>query len=330
MSRPGTVAPSAPAPTPRPVGRAQGAVRGHLRGASSLDEQVQALAPREGQVVQRQTLHTTRGGADVVPSTDGGDYYCEHTLYATDAASEGSPSVLRDENDDAMVGFLHLPGTRDRPGAPDRHADTQEVTGLAIRGYYDAAVAQLPAGEPVRILVTGYAGFELGPADNPAGDFVTHQANIDAAVSEAFAASVEASSVTGPEATDGGSFMELIYELSDMNPLVIRAQLYPVDPRAIGGEADSIQDTMGEFGPHAVLSLGVAPSRDVYSVETQADTLDLHDHGYPTDPTEGRTNRSLVGAMRRGAAAHEGDAPMCPDPMVSEPGQGAAPMSTPG
>lgn len=214
-------------------------------------------------------------------STDAGDYYCEHAFYcAQEAARAQGSQVATNADGDRLVGFIHFPEdaqtSQPRPANPTdaelaaRHGDARRVVGAAIAGYYDQAARQVEEG-PIRILLTGYGRFGNSIQNNPTGDFVSHRANIDAAMEEAFGANL-----VGRPPANADMNQPLTYTVrqpdGSTRDVQIRAIEMPVDDRALDpNHAGSLPHTMGAFSPHAVVSMGVRPGSSHFDVEGRAD-----------------------------------------------------------
>lgn len=246
-------------------------------------------------------------------SADAGDFYCEHVFHvAQREALASSGSVLSNSHGERLVGFIHIPqdaaATEAPPAAPTaseiaaRHGDTRRVVGAAIAGYYDDARTQTDG--PVRIMVTGFGTFGRF-TNNPSGDFVSHRANIDAAMEEAFGANLVGRPPAGADMNQ-----PLTYQVRQSDGSVrdvqIRALRLSVDDAALDpARAGSIPHEMRSFSPHAVISMGLRPGTQThYDVENHADDGGLatgsggastHDGGRAS--TTDYTNRSLQRAI---------------------------------
>src|SRR5262249_44362178 len=132
-------------------------------------------------------------GVVVEDEPDPGNFYCEHMFWSTQVeAAHADSSVLENDHGETLTGFLHVPSDAltDSPPPPEpadpaaqaeRHASTRHVVGAAIRGWFDEIGGKVDADTPISILLTGYGPF-LDILNNPTGDFVVHQSNLDAAV----------------------------------------------------------------------------------------------------------------------------------------------------
>jgi len=284
------------------------------------------------------------GGADVAESSEAGGYYCEHTLFSTlDQASQPGSSVVQGDGG-ALAGFLHVPDdkqTYDSAEVADqakRHEDTRKVVGAAFRGYFDQISLRggVADGEPYRILITGFGKFMDDIRNNPTGDFVAHEANLTAAMQAGFGELL----VGGPEqvnvtqtdrflqrAKAGGGvevqeYYSATWRYKLMEPatcavrdVLVTAVRLPVTDQAIDPQSPgSVQDAMNEFGPQAVLSMGVVPDGDFtenrYRVETRADDQNLasnqnqrRSHQNGREPTREHRSKGLANAIRSGAGS---------------------------
>jgi pyrrolidone-carboxylate peptidase len=258
----------------------------------------------------------------VVHSEDAGDFYCEHLFFSAQSAAETSTSVLVNAQGEKCVGFLHVPWdphtsvTPDPAGASydqaERHAQTREVIGAALRGFIQAAFDD--GQEDARVLLTGYGPFSSA-RDNPTGDFVMHLENVDAAMQKAFGA--ELSSPLGrrlpADPSDPPDVARLRYEFSGVGQgaprsVEIRVQKFPVTDVAIDGLSDGcVQKAVESFEPHAVISMGVHSGSE-YRAEFNADdgalaaTADGLAHRYGLAPrTEHGENYALARAIFNGS-----------------------------
>ncbi|MFZ5442746.1 MAG: LysM peptidoglycan-binding domain-containing protein [Myxococcota bacterium] len=227
--------------------------------------------PTKG-VPDKKHYATTSTGQPVVSQREAGDYYCEHTAWALNfEALKKSSSIRADASGEKLVGFLHIPGGADQPG-PNRHTATTEVVGAAFRGYVDTIRGKDPQTNPVKLMLTGYGTF-AGVADNPTGDFVGAQANIDHTMRAAFGSSL-VSAKGKPISTAAGTAYE--YEVKDPKGQTFKVQVLAkklaVDDASINAGPNSIQRLMKDFQPQAALSLGVNPNEATsYQVVTRAD-----------------------------------------------------------
>ena len=285
------------------------------------------------------------GGANVVESSEAGGYYCEHTLFSTldEATKEGSSVV--DGDGGKLAGFLHLPDdeqTYDKAEVADqagRHEKTRKVVGAAFRGYFDQISLRggVADGEPYRIMITGFGSFMDSIQNNPTGDFAAHEENLTAAMQAGFGSAL----INGPEQVNvaqtdrflqraksgGGAEVAEYYTATwkyqvqepatcDVRDVLITAVRLPVTDQAIDPKAPgSVQDAMNEFGPQAVLSMGVVPDNNfdehTYRAETRADDQNLksdanqhraHDES-GSEPTREHASRGLANAIRAGSGS---------------------------
>lgn len=269
------------------------------------------------------TLATLVSGMKVVHGTDPGDFYCEHAFFTTtaDALRPGS-SVLRNHSGEVLTGFLHVPsdvftGARDDANKvqSQRHAERREVVGAAIRGFYEDAQPQIGDG-PFRMLVTGYLQWG-SVVDNPTGDFVSHQENVDAAMKTAFGADLltkQGKVLESVKDVHGMSRDQLQYLVRDASSstgervVLIDAARLPVADQAINGGSSSLQTLMCALQPHAVMSMGVSGGSSSYQAEFHADDGGLHTdasgnivHDDSKSPSTSHTdNFSLGRAIHRG------------------------------
>lgn len=285
------------------------------------------------------------GGANVVESSEAGGYYCEHTLFSTlDVANQENSSVVQGDGG-PLAGFLHMPddaATYDAAEVADqgkRHENSRKVVGAAFRGYFDQISLRggVADGEPYRILITGYGKFMDSIRNNPTGDFVAHEENLTAAMQAAFGGAL----VGGPEQVNvaqtdrflqrakagGGAEVAEYYTATwkyqveepatcSVRDVLITAVRLPVTDQAIDPSSPgSVQDAMAEFGPQAVLSMGVVPDNDfseqTYRAETRADdenlVTDANDANRrrheSSSPTREHSSNGLANAIRAGAGS---------------------------
>jgi hypothetical protein len=282
-------------------------------------------------------------GAQVATSAEAGGYYCEHTLFSTlEEAQQPGSSVVQGESG-ALAGFLHLPDdeeTYEHGEVKDqgkRHEGTRKVVAAAFRGYFDQISLRggVADGEPYRILITGYGTFMDSIRNNPTGDFVAHVDNITASMRMAFGDALvsdepeqvnvaqtdrflaRAKAGGGAEVQEyyNATFKYQIHEPAtcDTRDVLITCLRLPVTDQAIDPQSPgSVQDAMREFGPEAVLSMGVVPDSDFsehnYRAETRADDQNLasdanharrHDDSH--EQTEEHASMGLRNAIRDGA-----------------------------
>lgn len=278
----------------------------HSQGTASpnLADQVAGPAPSSD------TATMDVAGAEVATSEEAGGYYCEHTLFSTLEESQQAGSSVVTGESGKLDGFLHLPDdpeTYSRQEVADqakRHESTRKVVGAAFRGYFDQISLRggVADGEPFRILITGYGSFMDAIQNNPTGDFVAHVENITAAMRMAFGDALvsDQPEQVNVAQTDrfleraksgGGANVQEYYNATwkyqvhepatlDTRDVLITCLRLPVTDQAIDPKSPgSVQDAMREFGPEAVLSMGVVPDNDfsehTYRAETRADDQNL-------------------------------------------------------
>ncbi len=216
-----------------------------------------------------ETLLRTPSAA-VHHGSDPGNFYCEHAFFvALNAANAPGSSIVVNANGERLVGFLHVPHDQytysPRPLADPttvadqaaRHRGTREVIGVAIRGYVDAA--RRSGAHPVRLLLTGFGAW-AGVYDNPTGDFVSHRANIDAAMRHAWGRNLvapEGRRIGGDEQSDIWSYRVRDPSTGRQDEVRVEARRLPVSDEAIDGSDGSLQAAIERFRPHGVISMGV-------------------------------------------------------------------------
>ncbi len=301
-----------PAPAPTPAPAPGGAVAPLDPGASilrSLAERATARTARLPDVLM------STPNASVKHGTDPGDFYCEHLFFLSqkEAGKRGS-SVVKNAAGERLVGFLHLPPDRYQgDGVVDytqaqRHGSTRQVVGAALRGYYEDAV-NAGAGNPVRLLLTGYGPFQ-SVVDNPTGDFVSHRENVDAALKNAFGSRLlSPRGEPVPGLPDTYAYRIADPKTGGCRTVQVALERFAVDDETLNQVGErSIQDAIRDFKPHGVLSMGVT-SGDSYLAEYHADNGSLkrvdgrwrHTPGAPADVSM-PDNRSLARAILRGSA----------------------------
>ncbi len=253
-------------------------------------------------------------------SSDAGDFYCEHVFHvAQREALASSSTVMSNSHGERLVGFIHLPQDAQATQAPTasptdaqlaaRHGDTRRVVGAAIAGYYDDARQQTEG--PVRIMVTGFGTFGRF-TNNPSGDFVSHRANIDAAMEEAFGANLVGRPPAGADMNQ-----PLTYQVrqpdGSTRDVQIRALRLSVDDDALDpAQAGSIPHEMRSFSPHAVISMGLRPgSQTHYDVENHADDGGLATGSNGTSTHDGgrASSRDYANRSLQRAIEHARDTP---------------------
>jgi len=216
---------------------------------------------------------TTTAGTRVQSQREAADYYCEHAAWVL--SSEGSKagsSIARDSAGQPLVGFIHTPGALDVPGAANRHTQTAEVVGAALRGTIDTARS---TASPVKVLLTGFGPFQ-NVTDNPTGDFVSSAKNVDAAMRAAYG-----DALLGP-GTPAGSV--LVYAVRDAETgktfeVQVLAKQLEVSDAAIDGGPQSLQALLSGFKPQVAISLGVDPRSRSYDVVVRSDRGGLEESG---------------------------------------------------
>jgi pyrrolidone-carboxylate peptidase len=303
-----------PAPTTGAPASDAGDAAAHFdRNAAPSAPDVAPASPIRGGLPE---VLLERAEAKVIHGTDPGDFYCEHMFFCAQKEAEASGSVVANGGGEKLVGFLHWPWDSQTSGydtqydVAERHDGARTVIGAALRGYAIDAAAQ--TGGPVRLLLTGYGPF--GSArNNPTGEFVEHDENLDVALQRAFGAALltptgSASPQQGDAAPDVWERGYRVVIDGEERDLVVRRQKFPVTDVAIDPQgSDSIQGAMRDFEPHGVLSMGVAGGR-AFMAEFHADDGGLaggaaqprHDDGAPAS-TNLPDNYALARAIRRGA-----------------------------
>ena len=220
----------------------------------------------------------------VVESDDAGSYYCAHVLLA-----------LTERLGPKRAGFLHVP--RDavstgaaHPGADARHRDLRAVLGCAFAGIADESAA--------RVLVTGFAPF-LDVADNPTGDFVADDANLEACLAAVFE--------PPPTVRDRRDRPPMQGAFLGAGPLAVFSAALPVDDTALGDDG-VLANAIALAKPDFVIAMGVHTRDDAFLVETVATDAGLaggdgppaHDPARPAARTRVET-RWLAETIVRGA-----------------------------
>lgn len=254
------------------------------------------------------------GNARVVHGDDPGDFYCEHAFFTSQQAAElATSSVVRNAKGERLVGFLHVPrdAATDHPtpvtDQAGRHKGTRDVVGAALRGMVEDAAGAAGKG-PVRVLLTGY--LQWGSVqNNPTGDFVSHQENLDAAMANGFGKAL----LTPVGTRVGGDADHDVVRYRVRDPLsgrkrevLIEVRRLPVSDDAIDGGPQSLQTAIAKFGPHAVINMGVHGGAD-FIAEHHADDggIDVRNGRQVHDDMQGpRTNLpdnfALPRAIQRG------------------------------
>lgn len=296
--------PDAPA-TPKPDQFTSG-------GAVSNTGAVNSADPRRG-LPDTLLQKTTEAGTPVrvQHGDDPGDFYCEHAFYlGQKTANEPGSAVVKNAQGERLVGFLHVPPdshTNSEPLASidpaQRHDGMREVVGSAMKGYFDEAAPRV-AGD-VRMLVTGYERFG-SVRNNPTGDFVSNADNITEGLRRSFGDRLLSDQ---PELVDGALRYRVRDEAGAERRLLVQPKSMPVDDTAISGRDNSLQSAIRDFGPHAVLSMGVAYGTS-FRAEFHADDGGLTQaaggepvHNDRQDPAINLPdNYSLARAIQRGSA----------------------------
>ncbi len=207
------------------------------------------------------------GGAQVEHGTDPGNFYCEHAFFTLQrfAAEVG---ITKNAQGEPLCGFLHVPYDAHCGDPPDaaidlatRYAAHRKVVGAAVHGWFEAAKAT--AHDPIKILITGYGPFQ-SITNNPAGGFVSHKENLDAAMQAAFGTALLGKKGKLLPDRHGGSpadTMALRYRVNDggrVRELVVVAERLKVADVALdNGDPGSLVGALKAVKPHAALALGV-------------------------------------------------------------------------
>ncbi len=227
----------------------------------------------------------------VVVGDDPGGYYCEHVFYTALKAAATCPGIVRDRWNDPLVGFLHIPGSRDRwlradspaHGSPvdsaSRHRGTRRVVGLAIAGYVAEIALSAPEDEPVRLLITGFGPF-AAVVDNPTGHFVLGRDNLDAAMGVAFGRRLLTTkgepAVIEPQMPTIWQYRVRSNDGRERRIWLGTVRLTTDDTAMAADHPTSIVTAMaGSFQPQAVLSLGVARKARTFIAEHAASDRNL-------------------------------------------------------
>jgi len=263
---------------PAPLGATPVKPEGH-GGTGGTQDTFAANGRPAPQYQNGQAIGRTGNGQDVVAgSPDMGNFYCEHALFSSNEfAHQPDTSIKRDAKGDPMVTFIHHPGELDQENSPDRQKGAQEVIGATMRGYVDAARGQVPGNEPIKALVTGYGAF-AGVNNNPTQDFVTHPANMDAAMSQGFGQQLvrnQDGSVKREQLPSVDGQPVYRYQLQNQDGTTrnvdVALALLPVSDAAINGGPQSLQRLEQDFRPNAVINNGVNPNGTAWQMETHAD-----------------------------------------------------------
>lgn len=205
-------------------------------------------------------------------STNAGGYYCGHVFYVLQHRAR----LSRTAAGAVRAGFLHVPrepnGSEHLP-AGERFADLRAVLDAALAG---AADEMRDAGVQPRLLITGFGAF-LDVSDNITGAYTGHRESTEA--------------------------------LQQAHPdLSLAFTTLPVDDRCLDpAHGASIERATAAHGATAVIALGVARSREDFTVESVPDDSGLEHEGSLRHAT-GRAIRSrgpaapwLADCIRRGA-----------------------------
>ena len=222
-----------------------------------------------------------------------GTYYCGRLFLAaqTEAIAPGS-SVLYTAHDEAAVGFLHIPRLPRFEGSwrqgwtpPPAEADellqglqsvVAEQLGAALRTFESELRTQLPHGEPLRVLLTGFGPFKTSTdeiVENPSALFLGNPKLhfLEDTLQIAF----------GPSGWFAGEPREVTFQLhlpyevasSSLDigvcaegalprPMTIRRTIFPAsDATVVASSPQSIQAEMRRFRPHLVIGLGTGGGR---------------------------------------------------------------------
>jgi pyrrolidone-carboxylate peptidase len=177
-------------------------------------------------------------------STNAGGYYCGHVFFLLQRRAR----LSRTAAGQVRAGFLHVPrepnGSERRP-APERFAALRRVLDAALVG---AAEEMTAAGVSPRLLVTGFGAF-LDVANNITGAFTSDRASTAA--------------------------------LQQAHPsLVLGFATLPVDDRCLDpAHGASIERAVAAHEATAVIALGVARSREDFTVESVPDDSGLEHEG---------------------------------------------------
>lgn len=248
------------------------------------------------------------GLPDVRESDDAGRYYCAHALFLGHLAAErGRAPLVRDEHDEPLIGFLHVPpDARTRGEALEiddgaRHRDTVRVVAAALAGWLPPLSRAL-GDEPARVALTGYGTFR-DVVDNPTGAYVRSRPDLERTLALAFGDALRSRSF----GDEGELHAEVLVD-GRARSLAIVCESLPVDDRALAyrGEGSLLALVEVRARAHAWLGLGVCRSAH-YRVETSP-----HDGGLALDDDGGRHedgreptralrgSRALVRAIERG------------------------------
>lgn len=245
------------------------------------------------------------GLPDVRESDDAGRFYCAHALFSGHLAAErGLAPILSDDEEEPLVGFLHVPPDQrtvdlEAPLESDRHQDTAVVVAAALAGFA-APLLRREARDTVRVVVTGFGAFR-DVKDNPTGAFVRSRAALERSLALAFG---DVSSTVHEE--DGALRARLCWDGAKRELVVVAVEL-PVDDRCLAFRGEgSLHALLEDEGAHAWLGLGVCRS-PYFRAETLPHDggLELTSEGARHDGVTApsrypRRSRALVRALERG------------------------------
>lgn len=255
--KPSTAEANPPAPARPTVWAAQGGRTTTAQPGLVLNP---AMAPVPGPPSIRSNLDFlvwTAGSAG-----DAGDFYCEHVLFMAEQAAraEGS-SIVKDGDQNPMVGFIHLPRTS-KPEA------TSRVIAAALAGYVGTLRTAVPAPEPLRIAMTGFGTWN--DVKNPSGEFLT-EANLTRSMRLAFGAAVKDPAPVALPNGQGWSYTIDDATTGTSREVQVLTRQLPVNDPALQGER-SVTDLLERTRAHASISMGMAPgASNDYQIESRAD-----------------------------------------------------------
>ncbi len=237
-----------------------------------------------------------------------GSYYCAHVFYQSQLlAAAPRSSIVRNDEDEPLVGFLHVPGdaysnqTRPFYVPAERFAELRQVVGAALRGYLTTA-AEMSQDGPLRLVLAGFGEWTDAPS-NPAGELVKHRENIDAAMQHAFAGELETPAGSA-RALGAGEVLTYRVRLQGVSRVVeILTQELPVTDAALDPKSpSSLAAAMQAHAPHVVLAMGYTGRE--YRAEWRASDEGFDAAGFRHDYDFAKTrtlpdNFSLARALRR-------------------------------
>ncbi len=206
-------------------------------------------------------------GTKVEHGADPGNFYCEHAFFTLQRFAT-EVGIKKNAQGEPLCGFLHVPYDAQCGAAPSatidvatRYAAHRKVVGAAIQGWFQAA--KETAQDPITILITGYGPFQ-SITNNPAGGFVSHQENLDAAMKNAFGTALIGRKGKRLPDRIGGSpadTMALRYKVNDggrvREIVVVAERLKVADVALDNGDPGSLVGALKAVKPHAALALGV-------------------------------------------------------------------------